>query len=441
MIELINIFGSFLLFLLFFSAPLPILKTNKNSVDDNQNYKLYFKLSLNILIHFNLILIFSFFNLELKYYFYSALLLSIFLNIKILFHKHSRIVINYTFILFCFITISLFLKISVDLKLEWDGLNHWLPKALLFYNGESISNIKNLGFTEYPHLGTYIWAMFWKNSFLQYEYFGRLIYIFFYTSSLFCVFESFFEKNLFVKGIFIFFITILTYDIFLFSGYQEYLLFSSLVVLSKYFYSIYSENSKANNNLYNYLIPILIFQPIMWFKDEGIFYYLIILICFIFFSKINKAKYFLVFATIFFPILQFLLQKYILGIYGFQAEIMHENILENFKFEILIKKIFMITYYIFISMLKYKLWIVNLISLFSIMFFFKKEIKKIKPWIYILFLNYILIFLIYIHTPYNLEFLLKVTLDRVMFQTSGFYIIFTLILSAKIYNSSKNRKF
>ena len=53
-------------------------------------------------------------------------------------------------------------------------------------------------------------------------------------------------------------------------------------------------------------------------------------------------------------------------------------------------------------------------------------------------LNFILIFFIYIQTPYDLEFLLKVTLDRLMFQTSGFYIIFTLILLSKVYEKIKN---
>ena len=47
--------------------------------------------------------------------------------------------------------------------------------------------------------------LFWKNSYLEYEYFGRLFYIFFYITSLFSIIENKFNKNLSLKIIILFF--------------------------------------------------------------------------------------------------------------------------------------------------------------------------------------------------------------------------------------------
>ena len=65
--------------------------------------------------------------------------------------------------------------------------------------------------------------------------------------------------------------------------------------------------------------------------------------------------------------------------------------------------------------------------------FYRETFLKFKIWFYILIINIIFIYAVYFQTPYNLEFLLKVTLDRLMFQTSGFYFIFTLALLEKIF--------
>ncbi len=432
MIELFNIFLFFFILLLFFSFPFCIYNKKSILFNNSSFNNFYTKISFNILFHINILLLISFFNYLDYYYFYSALVFSIIFNIYYLSKKSERNFELVTFILFFLIVVSIFLKVSIDLKLEWDGLNHWLPKALSFFNGNGLLDLNNLGFSEYPHLGTYIWAFFWKNSYLQYEYFGRFFYIFFYVSSIFCLFEGFFDKNINIKCILIFLFSIITYDLFLFAGYQEYLIFSSLCILSKYFYNNLSLDFGKDNFLKKFFISTLFFQAIIWFKDEAIFYYVIIFSCFLYFTKKLKKEYLLIIVILFFPILQYMLQKFIIGTYGFQAEIIHEELYKNLKIKVLLNKVILISNYILISMIKYKLWLINMFSLFTLLIFYRNEIIRIKPWIYVLVLNIILIFLIYIQTPYDVEFLLKVTLDRIMFQTSGFYFIFTLILLSKI---------
>ena len=133
-----------------------------------------------------------------------------------------------------------------------------------------------------------------------------------------------------------------------------------------------------------------------------------------------------------------ILQKFLIGSYGFQAEIIHDGLFDNLKPNIFFNKFLLISKYILISIIKYKLWIINLFSLSILFFFFKEEFSKLKIWFYILIINLVFIYAIYIHTPYDLEFLLKVTLDRVLFHTSGFYLIFTVILLEKITSQKDN---
>ena len=76
-----------------------------------------------------------------------------------------------------------------NLKFGWDTLNFWFLKTLNFIEGGDIYNLKNLPREEYPHLGTFIWAIYTKISFLEYEYLGRIFYIFFFCIAIFSIAE------------------------------------------------------------------------------------------------------------------------------------------------------------------------------------------------------------------------------------------------------------
>jgi nucleoside-diphosphate-sugar epimerase len=53
------------------------------------------------------------------------------------------------------------------------------------------SNLKNVpGVLSYPHLGTYGWALVWKNSLIDHEYAGRIFYVYIYTK------DKTFEKRI-----------------------------------------------------------------------------------------------------------------------------------------------------------------------------------------------------------------------------------------------------
>ena len=183
---------------------------------------------------------------------------------------------------------------------------------------------------------------------------------------------------------------------------------------------------------------IVISHPIIWFKDEALFYYILFFCIIIFNAKLNfKNKFLLYSAVIIFPIIQYIIQTKLIGHYGFQAEIVHDNLWENLKPNIFFNKFILISKYIIISCIKYKLWLINLFSILIIYKYFKKDFVVLKPYIQIMFVNIILIYAIYFQTPYNLEFLLKVTLDRLIFQVSGFYLIFPIILIKNLIDKYK----
>ena len=232
MIELVAILLQFFVFLIIFSFPLNPRSLNK-LIKPNGNTLNYIDChAVNIFIFINILLIVSFFNIHLSYlflFFFSISIICLIIRRKEYFSIINRK--NFTkFIFFFIITISIFISVSHNTKLVWDGF-HWITKALVFFNNEPIQNLQYSDMPMYPHLGGYIWAFFWKNSLLEYEYFGRLFYAYIHIISIFTIFNiaKFRSENLIY--LLIFSLVILTYDPFLLGGYQEYLIFSTLLII------------------------------------------------------------------------------------------------------------------------------------------------------------------------------------------------------------------
>ena len=428
MIEIISIFSQFLIFLVIFSFPFTPktvasifnIKFNTISLLDSH--------CLNIIIFCYFALILSFLNIDLKIIFKIYLLLSlifIFLNFKNYssYFKRSEI---FLFLTFALLVISIFFSVAQNLKLEWDG-HHWLEKTLVFFNNYDIENLKNVQtHPEYPHLSSYLWAFFWKNSFLELEYFGRYFHIYFYVISIFFIFNSLkLKKNLTTISLILFFILI-TYEPYLLAGYQEYLIFSTLIIATRYISLI--EFKKFDNLKLIYLIIFILYLN-CWFKDEGAIYFLIfstILVLLLNVSSISKINFcFLILGLL---ILQFFLQKYFIGIYDFpQRPSLSGVFSEILNINILLTKLSKILLHCLIAFIKYPLWLI----IFICIFFLFKSIKKFDPntkyLLICLSINMIFIFSIFF-TFKSFDFMLKVSLDRLLFQTSGFYIPLFLFL-------------
>ena len=162
MIEILSILLQFLVFLVFFTFPFNASFLNKklnlkvgtlNQIDAH---------CLNIVFFLYVSLYSSLFNLNNNYLFITYLFFSILcllINFKSYFNNLSEKNIL-TFILFFLIVVSIFFSIANNLKLEWDG-HTWLEKVNIFKNNENISYLKDTLHSNYPHLGSFIWAFFW----------------------------------------------------------------------------------------------------------------------------------------------------------------------------------------------------------------------------------------------------------------------------------------
>ncbi len=426
MIEVVSIFAQFLIFLLIFSFPFTPKILNDTFKFKNLNFSLIDAHSINIIFFLYFCLFFSFLNINLtilfKIYFLLSLIFIVF-NIKKLDLNFKKFDIL-SFFVFSLLIISIFFSIAQNLKLEWDG-HHWIEKVLVFFKNNEIQELKNvLIHNHYPHLGSYIWAFFWKNSFLELEYFGRYFYVYFYIVSIFLIFNSFKLDNKIIKLFAILFLVLLTYEPYLFAGYQEYLIFSSLIFASRYISII---NFKASINYRLIFLIFSILYTICWFKDEGVVYFLIFSITLILFLNIsNFSKINLFLCIIGLLIFQYLLQKYLIGIYDFSQKTPMSDIFNDLtNIKILFTKLSQIFIHCIIAFIKYPLWLIVFISVLFQLFFTKKIETYSKYYLGCLLLNLAFIFSIFF-TFNSFDFMLRVSLDRLLFQTSGFYV--TLIL-------------
>ena len=102
----------------------------------------------------------------------------------------------------------------------------------------------------------------------------------------------------------------------------------------------------------------------------------------------------------------------------------------DFKF--IIFKTLEITKHIIIAFIKYPLWI---IIFFTFLFIREKNYNKRSHFTYFLYafiLNILFVYSVYLHDTNPDPIVLPVTIDRVMFQTSGLYFVLTILILNKI---------
>ena len=438
MLEIINIIYFFLIFLIIFSLPFNKFTTNNIVLLKNSNFNFFDFQLINIIFFCYVMLIVSFLNFDLKFVFYAYILIGLvyFFTQNSKKFNFNKIKDKKYFFFFSLITISIFIYIGHNLKLEWDG-HHWLEKAVFFYNENKIENFYKLkSHPEYPHLGAYIWALFWKNSFINHEYTGRLFCIYFFIVSVFSL-SNYLDKKLEKYKIFIIiFLVVILFEPYLLAGYQDYFLFSILILSSRLIFIL--DFDKINLNLLNLIIITL--GLLIWFKDEGLIYFLIFsffLISMINLTLKNKLIYFsFIFMIVF---LNYLSQKYLMGVYDLPSTTFNDgNILEVKKIfsnlDIFLTKSFKLFIHIGVAFLKYLAWILILLSILYHYFNKEKFDIKVKYFLYCLILNLIFLYSAFMSFK-AFDWMLSVALDRLLFQISGFYLILFIFLlnKAKIY--------
>lgn len=414
MIEIIAITIQFFILHLFFSTPLNTHNYKKLKLQLPLNY--FDIIFCNVIFHFLFFLLISFFKINLLIYFITIISLSV-VNNFVLLKKKLLQSIDIYIIIFPVICLSIFFAIAHHSILGWDGLAHWFWKVNFFYQNQDMENYKNLPLSQYPHLGSYIWSFFWKNSLLNYEYIGRLFIPYIYVVSLLTICMDI--KNKLYGILFIILLLSVSYDIFLFSGYQEYITFAYICFLSKL---IFLDKKNYNDKLFSDAVILIGSFCILWIKQECFFYVVFLNFCYVSFVKIkNSEKILFSIILIFLLTLYLLIEKKIKGEVGYQAKLDLTN-LEKFKeLNLITTYIIAITKHIIIAFFRYPILIFNILILFFIPLQNKNEYRFM---LFFFLLNFTFLYTIYSIHPAPLEEMLPNTVDRLLFQISGIGIIF-----------------
>ena len=429
MTEIFSIIAQLIIFV--FITLFPVNNISTPFLYKSLGKSIFFCRPVNILILFFIFLICSFFSINLHYVFFfilSTYLLISFNN----FSKISNAILSKEnlSLKFFFIAINLFLffDLAYNLEIGWDGLAIWLFKANNFYNGHSYFNLfeQEIIYKQYPHLGSYTWAFFWKNSLIEKEYFGRLFFQYIYVVSIFVIANSIkiFSNLKIIITIFCLILLSQDYDNTL-QGYQDYLLFSLLIFAGKLIQTLTSRNN-SNNLLLNifFLLSVLI---IPWIKNEGAFYSVFLVILFF----LLKTTYLMKFIFSFLVILN-------IGSHAFIIKFIYklENLYQfsfntillffkNFDISNLLIKISYIFLYLFHGFIKYPITILYLIGILYVIKY-KKISSQNKSFLVFFFMQFFFIFSIYILSNEDLVWHLQTSIKRLVLQTSGFYLFISI---------------
>ena len=433
MIEIINILIQILFILFICSFPIILLEVNKKS--KNSAFTFLDKLSINLIFLINILFFISILNINSKYIFYLFVILIIllyFFNFRKFNFKNIKI--DYYLLIPLSFVIFISIDIAHELYFEWDAQVHWYLKALNFFQDQKLDNLKNFDVAEYPHLGSYIWSFFWKFPLNSFEYLGRISYVFVYVLSIFSITECL-KVHVFEKIIFAVLLISLTYSYEIFSGLQDVLLFSLILITAKFSYYFY-EKKFAFNHLQLIIILLGTVNIIFWVKNEGIFYSLFLLFCFFITNNlILKNKIVLITGSL---IIVFL-RIFIFNFYNTELNpgyFQFERTLD-FEFLLILEKIKTITFYLLIYLSQNLIYLLTIPILIYIFFKYpKKNITKFV--IYFLILNLFFIYLTYLFMSTETELLIRSSMKRLIYQTSGFYFLAIIILInnySQLYNN------
>ena len=382
---------------------------------------------LNIFIFLNISLFLSISNLKIEsiililfaYLFFSSV-------INFGSKKNFLYFKNFFILLILFYIFSFYIVLNPDLG--WDGKFHWYKKSLNFYQNMGFENLSILPKYEYPHLWPFLWALFWKAVPIDHEYFGRLFYLFLYLISIFSIIDLI--KNKTFKYFLFTSLSIICFNINHFLGNQDILVFSLVLILSRYMYLIFE---RKQSTLFNFLMFIFVNNIIFWIKYESIIYLVTTYLVVITFKLIKKNYQYLFlifFGFIFTLILKFLIYKYFQVNFNASFQFSGDyNLQLLFDLKVIVYKIFFIFKYYLISLFKNPIMIISYIT---ILILFLKNVKLSKENLIIYLLLNLSTFFIFFIIQSDFEWHVINGIDRYMLQYSGFSILFIIIFVNKI---------
>ena len=429
MIEFLQILLTFILFSLIITVPVNIFNSK---IFINRKYYNLDVASFNLILNCNILLLISFLPFSLSAFNLFFIFIYSIIFIYIYFIKNFRFNLIKNFIQSISIFLIIFLIISTnvagELNLGWDAKYFYYIKALFFIENQSFGDLNKFVHNEYhPHLGSFFWAFFWNLMPLKLEYFGRLFYVFLFCFSIFYVCHNNLKDKIFENTIFILLILI-TYMYDRFSGLQEILIFSFFIIISKYFFLL-----KNSNNTWYVFFIILSCNLIIWFKSEGIFYSTILILLLNLSTQISKKIK--IYSNLFYIsiiILKIIIYQYFDFAWGqitiYQNDFSYANVrawhlnyIFNLNFATILHKLKFIIPFIFYYSLINVCFVVGFIILLASNF--QKKIDSYTKIVnYYFIFNIILIMCIYLFSDREIENLVRTTMERIIFTSSGFYV-------------------
>ena len=429
MIEFLQIFLSFIFFSLIITVPVNIIDSK---IFISKKFLGLNVASFNLILNCNILLLISFLPISLNVlnlffiFIYSIIFIYNYFIKNIGFNLVKNFLKSTSIFLIVFLIIST--NVASELNLGWDAKYFYYIKALFFIENQNFGDLnKFAGNVFHPHLGSFFWAFFWNLVPLKLEYFGRLFYVFLFCFSIFYICHNNLKDKFFENTIFIL-IILVSYIYERFSGLQEILIFSFLVIISKYFYLL----KNPNNTWYVFFI-ILTCNLIIWFKSEGIVYSAILVLLLNFSTQISKKIK--IYSNLFYislVILKLIIYQYFdftLGQINFYQTVSlnlgtqpyYLDYISNLNLAIIFHKLKFILPFLFYYSLVNVFFLVGVIILLKLNF--KKKISN-----YIKIVNYYFIFIIifiicaYLFRDLEIEFSVRTTMERIIFTTSGFYV-------------------
>ena len=336
-------------------------------------------------------------------------------------NKKSELIKNINFIIIFFILsfiISIDLASSIDLG--WDAKIFGFFKTLNFYQNNNLGNLINLNVKDYPHLGNFLWSLLWKFPFNYNEYFGRISFVVIYLISIFSFYYDL-KINKTAKLIFIFLTILITYEYSLISGLQEILIFSLILMASKFAFLLLFEKNTINQTKLIFYI-LLITNAACWIKNEGLIFMLIFNFSLLFTNIKNNAKIQLIAGS--------LLVLLIRAFYLFYLKIDFESfefastfLLSNLNFLEMINDLKIIIFYLAVYLIEIPIYLFSIPLVFCIFFYKNKNYTITKFIILFAVLNVLFLIFAFLFTVDNVEWQVRVGLKRVMFETAGFYLL------------------
>ena len=431
--EILLITCEVIFILLMLSVPVNLLSKNKYIILNDSS--LIDRLLINFFVLSNILLLSSIFNIQTLFILLGYVILIFYIYII----KGSSIKkkngINFGYLIIFFIIILISIDLSHELFFGWDVKWHIYFKAFHFQQNQSFANLINLPINDYPHFGGVLWSFFWKYPFNNYEYLGRISYVVIYILSIFSITEIL--KIDFLKSAILSILLILiTYEYDLLSGELDILVFSYLLIATKFINYFFEKKYKKNNNSIFFII-LMIANILCWTKNEGLFFIIFLFISLILTNILEKKQIFFLIIGLFIIILFRYGSMEAIGLKHDPIHYEFDKTL-NFNFNDFLYRTKLIFFYLLVFLTENILYLIVLPILGYLILKENKD-KRVKLMTLFLIMHFIFIYFVYFFKAVDIEFTLRNSMKGFLFCTLGFYIYALIIyMDKKIALINKN---